>query len=229
MSSPKTAFIDGAKAMVPLIFGALPFAVIAGLSAVGVGLSKFAALGMAHLVFAGAAQLAIVDLIGHHASTFVIILTALVINLRFCVYSASLAPHFQHLPLTWRSSLAYLITDQSFAISISAFDHHCKEFKHWYYLGGALTMWATWHIGTMAGVFLGTQIPKTWGLDFAIPLTFLALLFPAIKDKASLVAALVAGTLALACHSLPYNLGLFIATVAGIASGYQVSRRRQHD
>ncbi len=228
MSSPKTAFIAGAQAMVPLTLGALPFAVIAGLSAVGVGLSKFAALGMSHLVFAGAAQLAIIDLISRQASDFVIILTALVINLRFCVYSASLAPHFQQLPLTWRSGLAYLITDQSFAISISAFDLNIKEFKHWYYLGGALTMWATWHIGTVAGVFLGAQVPKEWGLDFAIPLTFLALLFPAIKDSACLIAAAVAGSLALLCHPLPYNLGLFIATLAGIGAGYLVSRRKRH-
>ena len=225
MPSRKAAFIAGAQATSPLILGAFPFAVIAGLSAVGVGMSKLAALGLSHLVFAGAAQLAVIDLIGRNASAFVIIMTALVINLRFCVYSASLAPHFQHLPLTLRGVLAYLITDQSFAVSISAYTQGRKEFKHWYYLGAALTMWLAWHIGTAAGVFLGAQVPEAWGLDFAVPLTFLALLFPAIKDRPSMVAAIVAGLLALAGHSLPYNLGLFAATLGGIAAGYYVSRR----
>jgi len=214
--------------MSPLILGVLPFSLIVGVSSVGVGLSKFEAIAMCHIIFAGASQLAVVDLIGQHASVVVIILTGLVINLRFCVYSASLAPHFHGLPLYWRGGIAYLLTDQAFALSISAFEQDHKKLKHWFYLGVALSMWGVWHTGTMAGVFLGAQIPKSWSLDFAVPLTFLALLFPALKDRPSILAAVVAGLLALIGHVLPYNLGLFLATLGGITAGYLMERRTKN-
>lgn len=228
MPTRKAAFLSGAKAISPLILGVIPFALIAGIAAVAAGLSRLEALVMSVIVFAGAAQLAAVDLIGQHASMAVIILTALIINLRFCMYSASLAPHFQGLPLYCRGGLAYLLTDQAFAIAISAFGRDRKTFKPWYYLGAALTMWGVWQGGTAVGVFLGTQIPKTWALDFAIPLTFLALLFPALKDRPAIIAATSSGVLALIGHSLPYNLGLFLAALGGIAAGCLADRRTNH-
>ncbi|BCR04327.1 branched-chain amino acid transporter AzlC [Desulfuromonas versatilis] len=228
MSSPKRAFAAGARDISPIILGVIPFALIAGISAVGVGLSELEALGMSYIVFAGASQLAAVDLVGRHAPVAVIVLTALVINLRFCMYSASLAPHFHGLPLHWRAPLAYLLTDQAYAISITAFGNGRMRHKHWYYLGAAMTMWVTWQTGTAAGVFLGAAIPKSWSLDFAIPLTFLALLFPAIKDRPSLVAAASAGALALAGHGLPYNLGLFLAALGGIGAGALADGGKHH-
>ncbi len=225
MPTGKKAFQDGAKAVVPILLGIVPFALIAGISAIGAGFSQLEALAMSYLVFAGAAQLAAVDLIGQHASVVVIVLTALIINLRFFMYSASLAPHFHGLPLQWRGILAYLLTDQAFAVSISAFNNDRHHFKHWYYLGAALTLWGTWQIGTAVGVFLGAHIPKSWSLDFAIPLTFLALLLPALKDRPSIIAAVTAGALALAGHGLPYNLGLFLAALGGIVVGCLSDRR----
>ncbi len=228
MPTKKAAFISGAKAVSPLLLGVIPFALIAGLSAIGAGLSQLEALGLSVIVFAGAAQLAAVDLIGQQASVAVIILTALVINLRFCMYSASLAPHFHGLPLCWRGGLAYLLTDQAFAIAISAYSQGRANLRHWYYLGAALTLWGVWQGGTAAGVFLGTQIPQSWSLDFAIPLTFLALLCPALQDRPAMIAAMTAGGLALMGHSLPYNLGLFLAALGGIAAGCLADRKANH-
>lgn len=228
MPTPKAAFFAGAKAICPLVLGVTPFALIAGIAAVGAGLSELESLGLSSIVFAGAAQLAMADLFGQQAPATVIVLTALIINLRFCMYSASLAPHFQGVPLAARGGLAYLLTDQAFAVALTAFGQDRKEFKPWFYLGAALTLWGVWQGGTAVGVFLGAQIPKSWALDFAIPLTFLALLFPALKDRPAIVAALVAGLLALAGHGLPYNLGLFLAATGGIGAGC-LADRRTHD
>ena len=225
MTEAKDAFFSGAKAISPLILGVVPFALIAGISAVGAGLSPLEALGMSYIVFAGASQLAAVELIGQNAPVAVIVATALVINLRFSMYSAALAPHFHGLSLSWRGVLAYLMTDQAFAISIASYGKGRKSCKHWYYLGAALTMWCVWQTGTAAGVFLGARIPPSWSLEFAIPLTFLALLFPALKDRPSIGAAIVAGLLALAGHGLPYNLGLFLAAIGGIAAGVMMEER----
>lgn len=228
MATRKTAFFSGAKAASPLILGMVPFALIAGISAINAGLSQLEAVAMSYIVFAGAAQLASVDLIGQQAPAVVIIFTALMINLRFFMYSAALAPHFHGLPLPARGGLAYLLTDQAFAVSMTAYHQGWRNFKPWFYLGAATAMWGTWQIGTSVGVFLGAQIPKSWALDFAIPLTFLALLFPALKDRPSVIAALSAGVLALICYGLPYNLGLFLAALGGIAAGCVADRRANH-
>jgi 4-azaleucine resistance transporter AzlC len=220
------AFFSGVKAATPILLGVIPFALIAGISAVNAGFTRAEAIGMSSIVFAGAAQLAAVDLVSQHSSTIAILLTALVINLRFCMYSASLSPHFSGLPFSVRAVLAYLLTDQAYAVSVIAFNNERKKFKHFFYLGTALTLWVIWQTGTIIGVQLGALIPSSWSLDFAVPLTFLALLFPAIVTRPALIAAVVSGVLALAAHSLPYNLGLFVAALGGIVAGYLADRGR---
>ena len=219
MATRKQAFFCGARAVAPILLGVVPFALIAGIAAVKVGFTRPEALGMSCIVFAGAAQLAAIDLLGHHAPLLVVILTALIINLRFFMYSASLAPHFEGLPLSGRGLLAYLLTDQAYAVSIAAYSGERRSRKPWFYLGAALTLWSVWQAGTLAGAFLGGSIPRTWSLDFAIPLTFLALLFPTLRSRPDLVAAVGAGALALAAHRLPYNLGLLLAAAGGIVAG----------
>lgn len=224
MPTPKQSFMCGIKVVLPILVGIVPFSLITGLSAADAGLDPAKAIGMSYIVFAGAAQLATVDLINQNASPVVIVMTAVIINLRFSMYSASLAPHFNGLPVTLRGFLAYLLTDQAYAVSIVAFNNERTEFKHYYYIGAAITLWLTWQIGTIIGVFLGTLIPTSWSLDFAVPLTFLALVFPAITSKPALIAAIVAGVLILLTHTLPYNTGLFISSFGGILAGFCVDR-----
>lgn len=228
MSTRKKAFFCGIKATIPILLGVVPFALIAGISAINAGFTKAEAIGMSYIVFAGAAQLATVDLVSQNSPTIAILLTALVINLRFCMYSASLAPHFSGLPLSLRGVLAYLLTDQAYAISVIAFNNERKKFKHIFYFAAAITLWVTWQAGTIIGVLIGAFIPPSWSLDFAVPLTFLALLFPAIVNRAALLAAVVSGALVLAAHSLPYNLGLFVAALGGITAGYLADMRGKH-
>ncbi len=220
MSTRKKAFLCGVKAVLPILLGVTPFALIAGLSAINAGFSKFEALGMSYIVFAGASQLAAVDLVSQNAPAVVIVLTALVINLRFCMYSASLSSHFNGLPLPLRGLLAYLLTDQAYAVTIVAFSNERKKFKHCFYLGAAIALWVTWQAGTTVGVFLGALIPSSWSLDFAVPLTFLVLLLSAITTRPAFIAAVMAGFLALAAHNLPYNLGFVLAALGGIVAGY---------
>ncbi len=219
MPTRKRAFLSGAGAMVPILLGDTPFALLAGIAAIKVGFTKLEALGMSYIVFAGASQLAAIELVGRHASAVVIILTALLINLRLGMYSASLAPHFAELPLGWRGILAYFLTDEGYALSISAYNDGRRQFKHWFYLGGSLLLWSVWVAGTLTGAIVGGHIPQGWSLEFAVPLTFLALLFPTISDRPTLLAAACAGALAIAAHGLPYNLGLLLATLGGILGG----------
>src|SRR5215210_5350215 len=217
----KAAFVSGAKAIVPVLLALIPFAVAFGATAMGGGLSALEALAMSMFVFAGAAQLAAIPLISAGASVAVIVLTVLVINLRMTLYSASLAPHFRRLPAGWKGLLSYLLTDQAYAATITRFDEGQREEpdKHWYYLGVALAVWVTWQTSSMLGVFLGSWASEGWSLDFVLPLTFIALAVPAIKDRATTAAALSAGGTAVLAASMPLNLGLITAALVGVLGG----------
>ena len=213
--------------MSPVILGAIPFGVVYGLAAASSGLSDAQALVLSAAVFAGAAQIAGVQLLGEGANLAIVWLTTFIINLRFLMYSASLAPYFQKFSAGWKALLAYPLTDQAFAFTITRFREHPDEpYKRWYYLGNAFTLLPAWLLSSAAGLFLGAQIPASWGLEFAIPLIFLALVFPSVTDRPSALAALVAGVVAVVAYSLPFNLNLILAAVCGIAVGVVAETRQ---
>ena len=220
-SSPGVAFVAGAKAIVPVLLALVPFGLAFGATATGSGLSAIEALGMSVFVFAGAAQLAAVPLLSAGASMAIVLLTVFVINLRLTLYSASLAPHFGRLPAGWKGLLAYLLTDQAFAATITRFDEGQTEEpdKRWYYLGVALAIWVTWQAATMSGVVLGTWASEGWSLDFVLPLIFIAAAVPAIKDRTTGAAALSAGVASVFAAALPLNLGLITAALVGVLGG----------
>lgn len=223
----KEAFIDGIRALMPMVPGVIPFGLVTGITAVEQGLSPFATLGMTLLFYAGSAQMAALQLLRNDAFALVILLTALVINLRFVMYSASLAAYLHHLPRRWKWPLAYMLSDQAYALSIMKLSSiKTGSSIHWFYAGTAFSMWLSWQLSVMAGVFLGAGIPANWSLEFAIPLSFLALLVPAIRNSASLAAACVGGVVALLAIGLPYNLGLLLASFCGICTGLFVEHHR---
>jgi len=217
----------GIRASLPVLVGVAPFGLITGVSAAAIGMGDGLAVAMSAIVFAGASQLAAVALLDAAAAWPVIVITALIINLRMVMYSAALEPHFRFLARPTRMLLAYLLTDQAFALSITSYaDRPGRRYPHWYYGSIGLTLWATWMATTALGVLAGAQVPESWGLTFAVPLVFLALIFPAITDRATASAAVVAGTAALVAQPLPYNLGLVVAAVAGITTGAVVESRQ---
>ena len=221
-SSPAVAaLVAGARAIVPVLFALLPFGLAFGATAAGSGFSPVEALGMSVIVAAGAAQLAAVQLISAGASVAIVVLTVLVINLRFMLYSASLAPHFGSLPLRWKGLLSYHLTDQAYAATITRFEEGETRGpdRRWYFLGTGLAIWTTWQAATMTGVFLGAWISEGWSLDFVLPLVFIALAVPAVKDRTTGAAALTAGVAAVFAAALPLNLGLIGAALVGVLGG----------
>ncbi|MDH3730465.1 MAG: AzlC family ABC transporter permease [Acidimicrobiia bacterium] len=221
-------FRAGVLTIAPILIGVVPFGVIAGVAAVESGLSSLQAIVFSPVVFAGASQLAAYELIGRDAAIVVIALTVLVINSRFVMYSASLAPHFVTASVPQKLAAPYLLTDQAFAASIIRYGEveEPPDLKLAYYFGAALALWTTWQSSTIVGVVVGSGIPPEWSLDFAIPLVFVALLFPAITDRATSVAAVVGGLTAVAAQPLAYNLGLPLAAMVGIAAGLVAESRR---
>jgi 4-azaleucine resistance transporter AzlC len=221
----RAEFLAGARAQLPIILGAAPFGTIYGALAISAGLSPAAAQAMSAIVFAGSSQFIGASLFAAAAPWPVIVLTTLVVNLRHALYSASTAPYVAHLPAGWKATLAYLLTDEAYAVAIQRLrapgDAHGR---HWYLLGTGLALWGSWQLATAVGIFLGAQVPAAWGLDFALPLTFIALLVPTLGDRPTALAALIAAGVALLGAGLPYRLGLLAAACAGIAAGVLAAR-----
>lgn len=220
------SLVLGVRDALPVVVGVIPFGLVAGAAAVAVGLSPLEALGLSVVVFAGASQLAAIELIGQGASGLVVVATVLVINLRMTMYSASIAPYFEELGLRDRVPLAYLLTDQAFALSVMRYDgEEDPVARPWYYVGVGATLWLVWQVCTVAGALGGATLPEAIPLEFAVPLVFLALLVPAIDGRATGAAAVVGGGLALGLSGAPFNLGLMAGALGGVLAGVAVEGR----
>jgi predicted branched-subunit amino acid permease len=232
MATRREVFGAGITSVLPMLPGIAPFGVIAGLTAIGTGLSTTQAMVTSGLIFAGASQLAMLQLIADGAIPAVILLTVMTVNLRFAMYSASLAPHFQHLGRGWRFPLAYLLVDQNYATSIQRFLHGGPDGRvhgHWFYLGGGVMLWLTWQTSTAVGVFTGANVPSGLSLDFAIPLVFMVLLVPALRDRAHVIAAVTGGLVATLAADMPLHLGIVAGALSGIAAGMMSDPRTDQD
>jgi 4-azaleucine resistance transporter AzlC len=219
-------FWRGVRDESPILLGVAPFGLIFGALAINANISIPIAQAMSSIIFAGASQIIAAQMIGAGASVLVIILVVFVVNLRHALYSASVAPHVQHLSPAWKIILAYLLTDEAYAVTIS---HYNKEGdpakKHWYFLGSGLTLWSTWQVTTALGIFIGAQLPQSWPLDFVLPLTFIALVVPALKDKAGVAAAVTAGLVGMFTLGFPFKTGLLVAAFMGILIGLLLEGR----
>jgi 4-azaleucine resistance transporter AzlC len=225
--SARAEFFAGFRAQLPILLGVVPFGMIYGALAVSSGLSPAAAQAMSAIVFGGSSQFVAAGLFAAATPWPVIVLTTFVINLRHALYSASVAPYLAHLPAGWKGLLAYLLTDEAYAVGIQRLQEPGERGeRHWALLGGELALWLLWQLSTAVGVFLGAQVPPGWGLDFALALTFIAILVPALADRPTILAALVAGAVAVLGAGLPYKLGLIAAACAGIIAGVSAGRLR---
>lgn len=226
-TSARQDWVDGISVMLPLIPGVLPFGMIAGVAASEAGLDAWAGIGQSMIIFAGASQIAALQLIADAAPALVIVLTGLVINLRFAMYGASLAPHFERRGVWMRALIAHLMTDQSYALSVTRFNMRqemSKAARLRFYMGNAGLMWFVWAAATATGYFLGNSIPPSWSLDFFVPLSFIALLMPSIRERPMAAAALTGGTVVVLAWSLPFNMSLFVAALSGVAAGVLADR-----
>lgn len=224
-TTPRSAFLKGVRDQLPILLGVVPFGLIFGALALSQGISAFAAQGFSLFVFAGSAQFIAAQLVGGRVPVFIIVLTIFVVNLRHALYSATLAPHLKQLSRLWRLVLGWLLTDEAFATTSIYLRTGQRAFGRYYFLGTGLTLWISWQVSTAIGILLGARIPSSWNLDFALPLTFIALIAPTLVDRPTWAAAAAAGISAVALSSLPYRLGLLAAALIGIGVGVLLEGR----
>jgi len=251
MSSPTptrlSAFLAGVRAELPILLGVAPFGMIYGVLALEAGLPPLQAQAVSAVVFAGSAQFILTQLLHLGTPALVMIVTVFVVNLRHALYSASVAPYVQHLPWRWKAPLAYLLTDEAYAVTILNYEIEAEKAAvepgspdsaplplaarlaaaraHYFFLGAGLALWTTWQLSTAVGIFLGAVVPSSWELDFTLALTFIALVIPNLKDRAGVAAAISAGVVALLANAMPYKLGLIVAALSGVLAGLLIEPR----
>jgi len=210
-----------------VLLGIIPFGVITGVAMVASGIPPLVALLMSLIVFAGASMVASAQLLASAAPAALIILTTLIINLRFMMYSASLRLHFAEAPLRWRVAIAYLIADNVYGLLLSRFSEHPKdEGKLEYFIGAGIVVWAAWQVAVLGGILIGAGVPASWRLEFAAPLAFIAMTIPHLRDRAMIAAALAAGIAVIAAHGLPLRLNIVVAAAVGISAGMIFERKK---
>jgi 4-azaleucine resistance transporter AzlC len=222
LSTRRAEFWAGVKGTFPLVVGAIPFGIIFGAVATTSGLSSAGAMAMSTFVFAGSAQFIATGLVAGGTSAVMIVVTTFVVNLRHALYAASLAPHMKHLPQRWLIPLGFWLTDESFVVVIARYTQPDESpYKHWYFLGSALFMYINWNVCTLVGIVARQSVQgvQNLGLDFAMIVTFIGMLVPLIRNRATLICVAVAGITALLANGLENRLGLIVAALLGVAAG----------
>lgn len=225
--SPRDEFLAGFREIAPALIGTVPFGFVCGVAAAASGLTPLQGVMLSVFAFSGIAQLITSQLVAADSPFLVTVSAALVVSLRLLMYSASLSPHLAHLSRRWRLFLSYVMTDQSFAMAVRRYSEPgAVAHKHWFFLGAAATLYVPWQLAVTFGVLVGAQVPASWSLDFAVVLSFIALLVPAVRTRADLAASIVATAVALVAAGLPYRLSLLLASIAGIAAGLAIESAR---
>jgi predicted branched-subunit amino acid permease len=219
------AFLSGARegfnAFLPLSVGLIPWALVMGMAMVSIGFSPLQAMGMNIIVFAGTAQLGTLPLIAADAPVWLIITTALALNLRFVIFSAAIAPGFRGVGAPGRWLAGHVLTDGVFATCLDKLIRVDDPlWRLGYYLAPALWAWLLWQVFALTGIYAAGLIPKTWSLEFMATIALITLLVPMAKVRPMLIAALVGGASATLLRNLPLRLGVVAGICAGIAAGF---------
>jgi predicted branched-subunit amino acid permease len=219
---------EGFHVGLPTLFGLGAWGIVVGVAMVKSGLTVLQASAMTLIVYSGSAQLASLPLIATGAPIGVIFATAFVVNLRFVIFSALLAPHFSHLPVVQRFYLGHISGDLTTALFLQRYPRTAPERGKLSFLKGLLyPSWVAWQVGTFIGIFLGSAVPTEWQLGFAGTLAILCILVPLVMNSAALCGVLVAGIVSVLAHGLPYKLGLLLAVLVGMVTAIAIEETQE--
>lgn len=210
----------GLKAIAPLMPGSAAFGLAFGAVVPAAGISAWTGMFASVSVVAGASQISVVESVRANAPAAIAVVTALIINARFALYSAALGPVFASFPRRWKLGLAHVMTDQAAVVAL----HHADRYpdpvrRRWFILGAALPFVLVWVVGTAVGVVAGPVIPESWQIGFIVPLMFIAVMVPALRRPEDLVGLATTSLVVLATRGLPFGLNVITGIVAGIVAG----------
>lgn len=222
MSPTRKAFLRGASHALPFFVVIVPFAMLFGVLSAEAGLGPRETQIFSVAVFAGASQLAALQLMQDQAPVLVILATGLAVNLRMMMYSVALTPHLGGAPIGIRAIIAYFLVDQSFALSLAEYEKRpdlTVGERVAYFFGTVAPITAIWNVSTAVGAQLGRAVPESWGLDFAMPITFIGMTAAMLRTVPHGVAMAVSVGVTLMLWAMPYGTGLLVGAAAGMAAG----------
>lgn len=214
--------------MIPVITGVIPFGAVVGTVSAEAGFGFSPTVLMNLILYAGASQLAATELMMKQAASIVVILTGLIINLRFLLYSAALSPVIKDASWPIKLFATHSLTDQNYAV-MSASQRHFRSSQDalQFYLGASVCMFLAWHASVIAGFVFGNFAPAAWALEYAVPLSFIALVIPTLKDKRYIAVAMFSSVVSVLLHGMPYRLGLLITALLAIGFASWLTRAKR--
>jgi predicted branched-subunit amino acid permease len=227
-STTKSAYWRGFKAALPFVIVVAPFAMLFGVLATEAGMPLAQVMAFSLVVVAGASQFTALQFMSDNAPILVILASALAVNMRMAMYSAAITPDLGKQTLRNRMIIGYFLVDQSYNLCANEFEKRPDQSladKTAFFAGSVTPIVPLWYLFTLIGALLGEAIPTSWGLDFIVPIAFLAMVAPALRTFAHIAAAFVSIVLALALWWLPFNLGLLIAALCAMMVGAEIERR----
>ena len=221
-------FKNGCLQEIPLQLGVFPFGIAYGILGIEVGLTNIQTYLLSIIIFAGVSQIVFAQLFSTFTPNFMIIGTIGIVNLRHILYGVSLSSYLKKLSLKWRIILSYLITDEAFAISYKRFSEEKKtKYMHFHLLGSGITLWISWQISTLIGIFIGPSIPNSLNLEYVIPLSFIAIVVVSINTKIKLIVFIMSALFSILLRDLPWNLWIITSALISIIIGVLISNFRK--
>ena len=211
-------FFRGVIDVLPLMIPVVPFGIIFGAIGIELGFGPYLTYASSIIIFSGASQIVIFQLISAGASTLVAITSSAVVSSRHLLYGAVVSQYLSHLSIYWKITLSYLLTDQAFAVSNEYFKKNEENtFKHYHLVGSGLTLWFIWQVTTIIGIVLGSIVPDELGLSFTIPLTFLALLVTYLRSIDHLIVIILSGVSSILFFDIPFKAYIIFSGIVALA------------
>ena len=218
MSEKFKIFFRGVIDVLPLMIPVVPFGIIFGAIGIELGFGPYLTYVSSIIIFSGASQIVIFQLISAGASTLVSITSSAVVSSRHLLYGAVVSQYLSHLSIYWKIALSYLLTDQAFAVSNEYFKKNKKnKIKHYHLVGSGLTLWLIWQVTTIIGIVLGSIVPDELGLSFTIPLTFLALLVTYLRSIDHLIVIILSGVSSILFFDIPFKAYIIFSGIVALA------------
>jgi 4-azaleucine resistance transporter AzlC len=196
---PRSArFVRGLKLGLPILLGYAPVGMAFGILADGLGFTPLQAAACSATALAGAGQFIGLALMKSGATALAVVAATTVVNLRYVLFGAALSPHMSRIPLGGQALLAFTLTDETFAVNIN--DHRSGTADAWSMAGVGAVAWTGWVAGTVLGALAAGLIgdPGQWGVQFAMPAMFTALLVAQAEDRRHVAVGVLAAALTLA-------------------------------
>ncbi len=217
MYSKSNTFLKGVIDVIPLMIPVVPFGIIFGAIGIELGFGPYLTYATSIIIFSGASQIVILQLLSAGASSLVAITSSSVVSTRHLLYGAVVSQYLNHLSIYWKIGLSYLLTDQAFAVSNEYFKkNNDNKFKHFHLVGSGLTLWFIWQATTIIGIFLGSIVPEELGLTFTIPLTFLALLVNYLRKIDHLIVIVLSGISSIVFFDTPFKTYIIFSSIIAL-------------